>query len=101
LCGQKSRPPGFAAPTPSEVAAGDSTSALLKKTFVRDSYEMDENDNGDENGTPEDDKEAGSEVSFNDELNLSDCGREDQSSMALGDAKNIGGGKLLSWGTGY
>lgn len=98
MCGQKARPPGYAAPTPSEVAAaGDSTSALLKKTFLRDSYDIEENDL-DENLTPED--ENNSEVSFNDEENLSE-GREDQSSMTLQDAKNIGGGKLLSWGTGY
>lgn len=59
--------------------------------------ENEENDL-DENGSP--DAENLSEVSFNDDLNLSE-GREDQSSMALVDTKNIGGGKLLSWGTGY
>lgn len=49
LCGQKTRPNGFLEPTPSEVAeaekqskAADTTSALLKKTFLKESGQIDD-----------------------------------------------------------
>jgi len=43
-----------------------------------------------------------SEVSFNEDLNLSDGGKEENLAITNPfDAKNIGGGKMMSWGTGY
>jgi hypothetical protein len=94
-------------PTPSEMSMldkqsrGETTSELLKRTIYKeegiDKIDIQENDSPNE--SPENELDNGSEVSF-DEDNLSE-GKEDQAANLLNDNKNLGGGRLMSWGTGY
>jgi hypothetical protein len=94
-------------PSPSEMSMldkqsrGETTSELLKRTIYKeegmDKIDIQENDSPNE--SHENELDNGSEISFDDD-NQSE-GKEDQSANLLSDNKNLGGGKLMSWGTGY
>ena len=73
----------------------------MKQTFLKETDSQGNIEVDDQEESPENEKEFGSELSFNDDFNMSE-GNEDQSAnLLVTDNKNIGGGKLLSWGTGY